>query len=140
MSLKDDYPVTTICAVLKLPRSSFYYQGIDMDDATLRMAIQDLAAQYPTYGYRRITALLQRSGWTVNHKRIQRLMAEIGLQRAQQTVSTALGAIPTWSKTLPQPIPNTCGWRTSPMCGYIVSLCIWRLSWMCSRGQCVVGI
>lgn len=84
MSLKDDYPVTTICAVLELPRSSFYHQAINMDDARLRMAIQDLAAQYPTYGYRRITALLQRSGWTVNHKRSQRLMAEMGLQRPQK--------------------------------------------------------
>ena len=41
----------------------------------------DLAGQYPTYGYRRLTALLKRAGWAVNHKRIQRIMAEMGLQR-----------------------------------------------------------
>jgi len=88
MTMKDEYPVTTICAVLDLPRSSFYHQAIAMDDATLRMAIQDLAAQYPTYGYRRITVLLQRSEWTVNHKRIRRLMAEMGLQRPQKRRKT----------------------------------------------------
>lgn len=80
--------MTTICAVLELPRSSFYHQATEKDDATLRVSIQDLAAHYPTYGYRRITALLQRSGWMVNHKRIQRLMAEMGLQRPQKRRKT----------------------------------------------------
>jgi putative transposase len=47
----------------------------------LRQALLDLAGQYPTYGYRRLTALLKREGWTVNHKRIQRLMRQMGLQR-----------------------------------------------------------
>jgi transposase InsO family protein len=28
-----------------------------------------------------LTALLRREGWKVNHKRVQRLMAEMGLQR-----------------------------------------------------------
>lgn len=81
MSLKDEYPVTTICAVLDLSRSSFYHQGVELNDSVLCLVIQDLAAQYPTYGYRRITVLLQRAGWVVNHKRIRRVMAEMGLQR-----------------------------------------------------------
>lgn len=88
MCLKDDYPVTTICAVLDLPRSSFYHQGAEPDDSALRLAIQDLAAEYPTYGYRRITVLLQRAGWPINHKRIRRMMAEMGLQRPQKRRKT----------------------------------------------------
>jgi putative transposase len=32
----------------------------------------ELATQYGRYGYRRITALLRREGWRVNHKRIER--------------------------------------------------------------------
>ena len=40
----------------------------------LRDAIQKLAVQMPAYGYRRITAALQRAGWEVNHKRVLRLM------------------------------------------------------------------
>lgn len=88
MCLKDDYPVTTICTVLDLPRSSFYHQGAEPDDSALRLSIQDLAAEYPTYGYRRITVLLQRAGWTVNHKRIRRMMAEMGLQRPQKRRKT----------------------------------------------------
>src|SRR5437764_3243005 len=32
------------------------------------------------YGYRRLTAMLRREGWTVNGKRVRRLMAEMGLK------------------------------------------------------------
>jgi len=79
--LQQDYPVTEICEVLDLPRSTFYHHSTAQDDTALRQALRELSGEYPTYGYRRLTALLQRAGWTVNRKRIQRLMAEMGLQR-----------------------------------------------------------
>lgn len=84
MQLKDDYPVTEICQVLDYARSSVYYQSKKARDLSLRQAIQQLAGDYPTYGYRRITAMLKRVGWTVNHKRIQRLMGEMRLTSAQK--------------------------------------------------------
>lgn len=40
----------------------------------------ELATQYGRYGYRRITALLRREGWRVNHKRIERLWRQEGLK------------------------------------------------------------
>lgn len=76
----ESYPVKDICEVLGLPRSSFYHSEAVEEDGALRVALQDLAAAYPTYGYRRITALLRRQGWTINHKRVQRLMTEMNLQ------------------------------------------------------------
>jgi putative transposase len=42
----------------------------------LRDAIQKVAVGMPAYGYRRITAALQRAGWVVNHKRVLRLMRD----------------------------------------------------------------
>lgn len=69
-----------ICAVLGLARSSFYHQPEPMGEASLVAALEAFASEYPTYGYRRITALLKRTGWQVNHKHIRRLMAERGLQ------------------------------------------------------------
>lgn len=42
-------------------------------------ALQKIALQFPAYGYRRITAQLQRDGFDVNHKRILRLMREDNL-------------------------------------------------------------
>ena len=81
MTLQTDYPVKVICEVLDLARSTFYHTSAVAEDGDLRAALRDLAGQYPTYGYRRLTALLKRAGWTVNHKRIQRIMAAMGLQR-----------------------------------------------------------
>jgi len=50
------------------------------DDAALTGAIVALALQYGRYGYRRITALLRRDGWTVNVKRVERIWRREGLK------------------------------------------------------------
>jgi len=39
-----------------------------------------LAAAFGRYGYRRITALLRREGWRVNHKRVERIWRREGLK------------------------------------------------------------
>jgi len=39
-----------------------------------------LASQFGRYGYRRITALLRRAGWDVNHKRVERIWRREGLR------------------------------------------------------------
>ena len=46
--------------------------------------IIDLASEYGRYGYRRITALLNRSGWQVNHKRVERIWRREGLKVPQK--------------------------------------------------------
>lgn len=43
------------------------------------MRLRELAYARPRYGYRRLTVLLRREGWRVNHKRIHRLYREEGL-------------------------------------------------------------
>lgn len=82
--LADRYPVTLICAVLDYPRSSYYYRPRPPDDAALQTAIQEVAGAWPTYGYRRITVQLRRDKqWTVNSKRVRRVMQALGLQGQQ---------------------------------------------------------
>ena len=44
------------------------------ENTVLRDEIQDIALEFPGYGYRRITAELQHRGYLVNHKRVLRLM------------------------------------------------------------------
>ncbi len=78
--LAQAYPVRMVCQVVGLPRSSYYYQPVQRDEGNLRKAIEELAGQWPTYGYRRITAELRRANWEVNHKRVARLMRQMGLQ------------------------------------------------------------
>jgi transposase InsO family protein len=50
------------------------------DEARLVARIIELATQYGRYGYRRITAMLRREGWRVNHKRVERLWRREGLK------------------------------------------------------------
>jgi len=46
----------------------------------LTLRITELAKEYGRYGYRRITALLKREGWHVNHKRVERIWRREGLK------------------------------------------------------------
>jgi putative transposase len=79
----------TIKGMVKLggvSRAGFYRFGGDTparatggDDMDLRDALQRIALEWPSYGRPRITAELRRQGWTVNPKRVQRLMREDNL-------------------------------------------------------------
>jgi putative transposase len=44
------------------------------------LALIRLAKQYGRYGYRKVGELLQAEGWRVNHKKIERIWREEGLQ------------------------------------------------------------
>jgi transposase InsO family protein len=48
-------------------------------DMELRDAIQRIALEWPAYGRRRITKELRRRGWTVNQKRVHRILREDNL-------------------------------------------------------------
>jgi transposase InsO family protein len=82
--LAADYPVRLVCRALEVPPSSFYYQPAERSEEALKAELKELAGQWPTYGYRRLTAELRREGWPVNHKRVARLIAELGLQVRQK--------------------------------------------------------
>lgn len=45
----------------------------------------------PYYGYLRMTAILQRQGYAINHKRVQRLMQKMGLQAIYPKRRTSIG-------------------------------------------------
>lgn len=54
------------------------------DEQTLTEDIIELARQYGRYGYRRVTALLHAAGWSVNHKRVERIWRREGLKVPQK--------------------------------------------------------
>ena len=69
-----------ICQILGVNRSSFYYHPQeDPSQEQLRSEIETLAGRYPRYGYRRITQMLQRQGYTVGTRRVARLMKDNNL-------------------------------------------------------------
>ena len=93
-----------ICEILEVNRSSFYYQPkADPSEAVLRAEIQKLAGVYPRYGYRRITQLLVRQGYTVGTRRVARLMKDTDLlvcvKRACRTTRSLQGDKP-WRNLL----------------------------------------
>ena len=78
--LAKDYSVNLLCSLLGCGRSSYYYQPKQRDEIEDRAAIESVAGEWPTYGYRRVTEQLRRQEWVINKKRVQRLMREMGLQ------------------------------------------------------------
>jgi putative transposase len=54
------------------------------DESRLVTRIIELATAYGRYGDRRITGLLRGEGWTVNHKRVERLWRREGLKVPQK--------------------------------------------------------
>jgi putative transposase len=73
------FPIKMLCEALGLPRSSAYYQPRPREDRPVREALIELAGQWPTYGYRRLTKQLRREGHPVNTKHVRRLMHELGI-------------------------------------------------------------
>jgi transposase InsO family protein len=70
-----------VCRVIDHSRSTQRLTPVVRDDEEcLRTEIVKLAVKYGRYGYRRITALLKREGFRVNHKRVERIWRKEGLK------------------------------------------------------------
>ena len=75
-ALRDDYSVHQISETLGFNRGLllYYHPKSDPSEEDLREEIEKLCAEYPKYGYRRITQMLVRLGYTVGYRRVARLM------------------------------------------------------------------
>ncbi len=79
---------------MKLPRSSYYYRSKSPEDTaeerTLVQRIEEIAEEFPRYGYRKVTAQLHREGLLINHKKIQRIMRErsLGVKKSRRFIKT----------------------------------------------------
>ncbi len=67
------------CQLVGMTRSSYRYAVRRQEPAGLRERLRGLAQERCRFGYRRLTVLLRREGWPVNHKRVYRLYREEGL-------------------------------------------------------------
>jgi transposase InsO family protein len=90
MDAEKAYPVAFMCTMLEVSRSAYY----DWKDRPLsltarrreRLAAMITAvfeANHGTYGYRRVHAVLLRSGEQVSDELVRQLMRELGLQPCQ---------------------------------------------------------
>jgi putative transposase len=60
------------------------YRPCSRSEDQLRLALIRLAKQYGRYGYRKVGQLLRAEGWRVNHKKVERIWREEGLQLPQR--------------------------------------------------------
>lgn len=71
------------CKLIGLARASWYAAkpapGESPQNIALMQRIDELYTARPFYGSRKMVAVLRREGWTVNRKRVQRLMRLMGL-------------------------------------------------------------
>ncbi|MDC0764154.1 IS3 family transposase [Brevibacillus sp. AG] len=83
--LRTEFPVKTLLKFARIPRSTYYYYvktfGSPDKHAEVKSMIQAIYHEHKgRYGYRRIRDELRNLGHQVNHKKVQRLMNELGLK------------------------------------------------------------
>lgn len=71
--------VRKACRLVSLWRSSYQYRSRRPDDAELRRCMREIAEKRKRFGAPRICVMLERQGWKVNHKKVERIYREEGL-------------------------------------------------------------
>ena len=61
-----------------ISRPTYYYKPKKRkpEDVELEDIINDIALEFPYYGYRRVTAELKRQNIVINHKKVHRIMKD----------------------------------------------------------------
>jgi transposase InsO family protein len=82
--LRHAHKISLLIEVSGLPRSTYYYYAKRQNEPDKYSEIKEnittiFAENKGRYGYRRITDELHNRGYVINHKTVQRLMAELGL-------------------------------------------------------------
>jgi putative transposase len=81
------------CDLLGLSRSSYYYEPATetAENLSLMEMIDREYTRHPFYGSRRMVLWLQREGYAVNRKRVQRLMRQMGLEAVYPKPRLSIG-------------------------------------------------
>ena len=79
-----EFPLDILLNIIKLARSTYYYQLKQLDKSDKNHDIKDeiqaiFTEHKGNYGYRRMTLELRNRSYIVNHKKVQRLMRVLGL-------------------------------------------------------------
>ena len=86
-----DISISKQCELLQIHRSGLYYSPVAESEENLHL-MRLLDEQYlniPFYGIRRLTKLLNKKGYPVNHKRVKRLMNLMGWQTLYRRPNTS---------------------------------------------------
>lgn len=81
--------------LLQVCRASLYYRPLlDMDSELANLIKEIYLYSDGRYGYRKVTACLDNLGYAVNHKKVLRIMREVGIQGLypRKSINTTIGA------------------------------------------------
>lgn len=78
------YSERRACTLMGMNRRTFRRKPASDRNAALRIRLKELAEQRRRFGSPRLLILLRREGWTVNHKRVERVYREEGLSLRQK--------------------------------------------------------
>ncbi|HFJ9273969.1 IS3-like element ISBth8 family transposase [Bacillus cereus] len=87
-SLRQAYPLRWLLQIAEVSKAGYYkwrkYHNVQRlrqkRDMWHKEHILSIHRQHPYYGYKRMTRALAREGMVMNHKRVRRLMRELGIQ------------------------------------------------------------
>ncbi len=89
----SDLSVSRQCDLLRLPRSSYYRPRVLPFVSTANLEIMRLIDEeflrHPFYGSRKLRDYLNRNGFSVNRKRVQRLMRLMGIESVAPKPNTS---------------------------------------------------
>jgi len=103
--------VRRACGLVGVATSGLYRVSRRRDDHALREAIRGAAQVHRRWGVRRIRARLRREGWPDNHKRVERIYREEGLQVRRRRRKRAAAVV---RQPLAQPTGPNQLWAMRP--------------------------
>jgi putative transposase len=143
--VKEEHPeisIERLCELMGVSRSWYYERPTSEARAQTRCQAQRCHRAHPPGVLRlrlpsSLTAALKREGWSVNHKRVLRIMREESLlcQLKRRFVPTtdsahAFGRYPNLIKDIEiEELAIRCGSRTSPTSGCPRTSATWQQSW-----------
>ena len=82
--LRHEHKISLLIEISGLPRATYYYHARRMGEADKDRKVKEQITNIyqenkGRVGYRRITLELQNGGMIINHKKVQRLMRQLGL-------------------------------------------------------------
>jgi putative transposase len=92
--LHPELSIVRQCALLGLARSSWYYAPVAVDPGTLALmrAIDREYTAHPFFGIRKITLAMRELRFAVNHKKVARLMRQMGIEAIYAAPKTSIPA------------------------------------------------
>jgi transposase InsO family protein len=75
---REALSISACCKLFNISRTAYYHNlksnPPDGEETSLRDEIEKIILKFPGYGYRRVTKELRRRGYSINHKKVLRIM------------------------------------------------------------------